>query len=204
MVRLIPRERKFFDMFNSVAENMVEGAKLLNDIFNEYTSVEEKVRKLKAIEHRGDDLTHDILTQLNQTFITPFDREDIYKLASSIDDVLDFVDGAAERLVIYKIQDPPPAAKQLAQIIVRQAEELAAGISALGKNQEVLRYCVEVNRLENEADQVERQAIGLLFEHEKDAVTLIKHKELCETLERATDKAEDAANVLESVVVKSA
>ena len=204
MVRLIPRETKFFEMFNKMAVNMVEGARLLRDILNDYRNVEEQVRRLKAIEHRGDDMTHDVLTQLNQTFITPFDREDIHKLASSIDDVLDFVDAAAERLVIYKIQNPPAAARELALIIVRQTEELAEAVSALGKSQQVLLHCVEINRLENEADQVVRQAVGLLFEHETDAVTLIKHKELCEILERATDKAEDVANVLESVVVKSA
>lgn len=204
MVRLIPREGKFFEMFNEMTENLVEGARLLSDIFHDYRNVDEQVRKLKAIEHRGDDMTHAILTQLNQTFIMPFDREDIHKLASSIDDVLDFVDAAGERLVIYKIQNLPAAAKELAVIIVRQTEELAQAVSELGTNRDILRHCVEINRLENEADQVERQAIGMLFEHEADAISLIKHKELFEMLERATDKAEDAANVVESVVVKSA
>ena len=204
MFRLIPREAKFYEMFNDIAKNLVEGAQLLNDIFHDYRNVYEQVQKLKAIEHRGDDMTHAIITQLNRTFITPFDREDIHKLASSIDDVLDFVDSAGQSLVTYKIPSAPAAATDLAVIILRQAETLAQAISALGSNQDILRSCVEINRLENEADQVKRQAIGVLFENEKDAITVMKHKELYELLERATDKAEDASNVLESVRVKSA
>jgi uncharacterized protein len=204
MFRLIPREAKFYEMFNDIAKNLVEGAQLLNDIFHDYRNVYEQVQKLKAIEHRGDEMTHAILTQLNKTFITPFDREDIHKLASSIDDVLDFVDSAGQSLVTYKIPKAPAAATDLAVIILRQAEALAQAVSALGSNQDILRSCVEINRLENEADQVKRQAIGMLFENEKDAITIMKHKELYEMLERATDKAEDASNVLESVRVKSA
>jgi predicted phosphate transport protein (TIGR00153 family) len=204
MVRLVPREVKFYDMFAEMAENLIDGARLLSTILHDYHNLEEQVQRLKGIEHRGDDMTHALLTKLNQTFITPFDREDIHKLTSSIDDVLDLVNGAGERLVTYKIQEPPAAAGELATIIVRQTEELAQAVSLLEKNQQVLKHCVEINRLENEADQVGRRAIGWLFEHEKDPITLIKLKELFEVLERATDKAEDAANVLESVVLKSA
>jgi uncharacterized protein len=204
MVRLVPRETKFFELFNNMANNLVEGARLLSDVMHDYRDVYEQIQKLKAIEHRGDDMTHAVITKLNQTFITPFDREDILKLASSIDDVLDFVNGAGERLLTYKIQNPPAAAGELAIIIVRQAEELAVGLSLLEGSKELMQHCVEINRLENEADQVCRRAVGWLFEHEKDPITLIKLKELFEVLERATDKAEDAANVLESVVVKSA
>jgi predicted phosphate transport protein (TIGR00153 family) len=204
MVRLIPREAKFFEMFNDIAKNLVEGAQLLSDIFQDYRNVYEQVQRLKAIEHRGDEMTHAIITHLNRTFITPIDREDIHKLASSIDDVLDFVDSAGQSLVTYKIPNAPAAALDLAMIILRQAEALAQAVSALGSDQDILGSCVEINRLENEADQVKRQAIGMLFENEKDAITVMKYKELYEMLERATDKAEDASNVLESVRVKSA
>jgi len=149
-------------------------------------------------------MTHNILTKLNQTFITPFDREDIYRLASSLDDVLDFIYAAGVRLVMYKIKSAPPAASQLADIIVRQCDQLLPAVTGLEKHNSVLNYCVEINRLENEADSVARAAIGVLFDKETDPISLIKLKELYEVLETATDKAEDAANVLEGVVLKSA
>jgi predicted phosphate transport protein (TIGR00153 family) len=141
---------------------------------------------------------------LNQTFITPFDREDIHRLTSSLDDVLDFVNGAAVRMALYRITAPPPAAADLAALIVSQSEELSKGVSLLESNKKVLDHCTEVNRLENEADRVSRRAIAELFDQEKDPIQLIKIKELYEVLETATDKAEDAANVLEAVVLKSA
>ena len=204
MVRLVPREAKFFELFASMSSNLTDGAKLLAAILLDMQNVEVRVRQLSEIEHAGDDLTHTVITRLNQTFITPFDREDIHKLATSLDDVLDFIHAAAERLTMYKITIAPPAAAELAQIIVRQAEELASAVSLLEKHDHVLDHCVEVNRLENEADQVARESIAKLFEREKDPIALIKLKELYEVLETATDKAEDAANVLESVVLKSA
>jgi len=162
------------------------------------------VEKIKEIEHHGDDMTHRILIKLNQTFITPFDREDIHLLTSSLDDVLDFINGASDRLLTYKITQPSASAKVLADIVLRQAEELRKAVSMLGKNGKLLEHCVEVNRLENEADQVSREAIGRLFEGGYDPITLIKLKELLEILETATDKAEDVANVLETVVLKNA
>ena len=204
MVRLVPREAKFFELFASMSSNLTEGAKLLAAILLDMQNVEVRVRQLSEIEHAGDDLTHTVITRLNQTFITPFDREDIHKLATSLDDVLDFIHAAAERLTMYKITIAPPAAAELAQIIVRQAEELASAVSLLEKHDHVLDHCVEVNRLENEADQVARESIAKLFEREKDPIALIKMKELYEVLETATDKAEDAANVLETVVLKGA
>jgi uncharacterized protein len=205
MVRIIPRDAKFFDMFNEMAANLTAGARELMQFLKEYdsNSLREAASRIKQIEHRGDEMTHNVLRKLNQTFITPFDREDIHKLASSIDDVLDFINAAAERMVLYKIDNPPPPAAQLASLIVRQSEELAKAVSLLEKQHHVLEHCVEINRLENEADQVCRAAIANLFEHEKDPITLIKYKELYEVLEMATDKAEDAANVLEAVVLKS-
>lgn len=204
MVRLVPRETKFFDMFAEMSRNLTEGARLLQTILGDYQNVEVRVQQLKDIEHKGDDMTHAVLTKLNQTFITPFDREDIHKLASTIDDVLDFVYAAGERLVVYKITHVPAEAAVLAHIVVQQSEQITNAVSKLEKHDRILDYCVEINRLENEADHVARTAIAKLFEHEKDPITLIKLKELYEVLETATDKAEDAANVLESVVLKSA
>jgi uncharacterized protein len=204
-MRLIPRDTKFFDLFAEMARNLGEGARLLKQTLDDFKDVDRRVQQLKDIEHRGDEMTHNVLTRLNQTFITPFDREDIYRLASSLDDVLDFVYAAGVRLIMYKITSAPEAASQLADIIIKQCDQLSQAMVKLDKkNDQLLENCVEINRLENEADQIARTAIALLFEKEKDPISLIKLKELYEVLETATDKAEDAANVLEGVVLKSA
>ena len=202
-MRLIPRESKFFRMFSEVSQNLTQGTRLLHDILKNPANMEPRLDQLQAIEHRGDEMTHGIITALNQTFITPFDREDIHRLTSSLDDVLDFVNVAGVRLRLYKIKTPPSIAAELAAMIVEQSEELAQGVSLLEKNKLVLEHCVEVHRLENEADRLSRKAIADLFDNEKDPIQLIKIKELYEVLETATDKAEDAANVLEAVALKS-
>ena len=202
-MRLIPRESKFFRMFADVSQNLTQGARLLHDILKNPANMEPRLDQLQEIEHRGDEMTHGIITALNQTFITPFDREDIHRLTSSLDDVLDFVNAAGVRLRLYKIKTPPSIAAELAAMIVEQSEELAQGVSLLEKNKLVLEHCVEVHRLENEADRLSRKAIADLFDNEKDPIQLIKIKELYEVLETATDKAEDAANVLEAVALKS-
>lgn len=203
--RLIPRDTRFFDMFAELATSIGEAARLLKQTLDDFQDIDARVKALKVIEHSGDIMTHNILTKLNQTFITPFDREDIYRLASSLDDVLDFTYSAGVRLVMYKITSAPPAAAQLAEIVVKQADQLLQAVGRLEKKHDrVLECCVEINRLENEADAVSRAAIGELFDKEKDPIALIKLKELYEALETATDKAEDAANVLEGVVLKSA
>lgn len=206
MVRIIPREAKFFDMFAEMAENMTEAAKVLTHVLNTASvpEINAGVKKIKDHEHAGDEMTHAVLKKLNQTFITPFDREDIHKLASSLDDVLDFINAAAVRMSLYKIENPPAAAGKLAALIVLQSEELTKAVRLLEKQDHVMDHCVEINNLEDQADQICREAIANLFEHEKDPITLIKFKELYEVLETATDKAEDAANVLEAVVLKSA
>lgn len=205
MARLIPRETKFLQLFSDIASNVTEGARALSDLLNnyDYDRLPAAVARITEIEHRGDEMTHDILVKLNQTFITPFDREDIHLLASSLDDVLDFIFAAADRLVNYKITQPSPSAKVLAGIILKQAQELTMAVSLLDKDTQLLKHCVEVNRLENEADKVSREAIGRLFDGGYDPITLIKLKELLEVLEEASDKAEDVADVLETVVLKS-
>lgn len=205
-MRLIPRDTKFFDMFLEIATNVVAGAQALNDLLHayDYERMPAAVQKIKEIESHGDEMTHRILIKLNQTFITPFDREDIHLLASSLDDVLDFVYSASDRLYTYKIKEPSASAKVLAAIILKQAQELKKAVGLLSKDGHLLEHCVEVNRLENEADQVSREAIGRLFDGGYDPITLIKLKELLEILEEASDKAEDVANVLETVILKSA
>jgi predicted phosphate transport protein (TIGR00153 family) len=204
IVRLLPQETKFFELFAELSGYLTEGAQLLRSILEDPHDLKMRVEQVQAIEHKADRATHAIITKLNQSFITPFDREDIHKLASSLDDVLDFTNSAAHRLVLYNITAPPTAAAELCGLIVLQSEELARGVSVLEKNGSVLKHCDEVNRLEDEADHVSRRAIAHLFETEKDPIQLIKLKELYEVLEMATDKAEDAANVLEAIVLKSA
>ena len=203
MVRLTPKDNSFFRMFSAMSDNLIAGARALVDLFANYEDVEKKIEEVRRIERDGDELTHAILTKLNQTFITPFDREDIHQLASKLDDVLDFINAAGARLVMYRITTPPPAAGELAKIILMQSQELQKAVSLMQKNGNILAHCVEINRLENEADLVSQQAIAKLFECEKDPINLIKIKELLEFLERATDKAEDVANVLETVVLKN-
>jgi uncharacterized protein len=203
-LRLVPHEAKFFELFAELSGYLTEGAKLLRAILEDARDLDMRVEQVQAIEHKGDRATHAIITKLNQSFITPFDREDIHKLASSLDDVLDFTNAAATRLAMYKITEPPPPAAELAGIIVLQSEELARGVSLLEKNGAAMKHCEEVNRLEDEADHLSRKAIAGLFDTETDPIKLIKIKELYEVLEMATDKAEDAANVIEAIVLKSA
>jgi uncharacterized protein len=203
MVSLIPKDTSFFRMFSAMSDNLIAGATALVALFADFKDVEKQVEHIQRIEREGDELTHAILTRLNQTFITPFDREDMHQLASKLDDVLDFINASCARIVMYQITAPPPAAAELARIILMQSQELQKAVSLMQKNGNILVHCVEINRLENEADQVSQQAIARLFVHEKDPINLIKIKELLEFLERATDKAEDVANVLETVVLKN-
>jgi predicted phosphate transport protein (TIGR00153 family) len=203
MFRIIPRDTTFFAMFSEIADNLISAARALVDLFDHYQDTAAKTAEIKRIEHVGDDLTHAILTKLNQTFITPFDREDIYRLTSSLDDVLDLMNAAADRITMYKIIDPPSAAAELSKIILAQCEELGRAVAHLQKNGDVLSRCIEVKRFENAADAASREAISRLFECEKDPINLIKIKELLEVLETATDRAEDVANVLETVVLKN-
>jgi uncharacterized protein len=183
-VRLIPHDSKFFELFAKLSGYLTDGAKLLRSILEDPRELDMRVEQVQAIELKGDRATHAIITKLNtklnQSFITPFDREDIHKLASSLDDVLDFTNAAAN-LVMYKIAEPPPAAAELAGLIVLQSEELARGVSLLEKNGAVMKHCEEVNRLEDVADHLSRKAIASLLEHEKNPIKLIKLKELYES-----------------------
>jgi len=205
MFGLIPKDEKFLEMFKAMAENTTLGALELKDMLDNFVDPLASQRRIKDLEHKGDSLTHDIIKKLNKSFITPFDREDIYSLASKLDDVMDLIDASAQRIVMYNVEKPTPEAQQLAFIILKGCQTLTKAVSLLGGKLEHLNeYCVEVNALENEADRVCREAISRLFDEEKDPIQLIKWKEIYETLEKATDKCEDAANILESVVVKNA
>ncbi len=205
MFRIIPREEAFFALFEKAAQNALDGAEILKDLLDTFEDVKEKARQIEEIEHKGDSLTHEIIKKLNTTFITPIDREDILALTSSIDDVIDLIHGAANRITLYKLTEPTPQAKELGFLILKSTRELHRGITHLAKKkEEVFEHCVEVNSLENEADRVCRDAIAQLFDKEKDPIYILKWKEIYETLETATDRCEDAANVLEGVALKNA
>jgi len=202
MFRLIPREEKFYEMFYEAAENIYQAAKLLTDLMENFKDPAQRARQIKELESIGDNITHQIIQKLNKTFVTPFDREDIHALTSALDDVLDWIEAASDRLVLFHLSEPPEEAGRLAHIILKSAEEIVKGIQSLRNINNVLRHCVEINRLENEADSVFREALARLFENGRDPITIIKLKEVYEDLEVATDRCEDVANVLESIAVK--
>lgn len=205
MFGLIPKEEKFFAMFKEMTWNIIEGAELFKEMLDNYEDPAGSQKRIKEVEHKGDSITHDIIKKLNKSFVTPLDREDIYALAAALDDILDLIDASAQRFVMYNVEKPTPEAKELAFLILKGCQTVDKAVSHLGgKFEHIAEHCVEVNALENEADRVCREAISRLFDEEKDPIQLIKWKEIYETLERATDKCEDAANILESVVVKNA
>ena len=206
-LRLIPRDEKFFEMFEAQAVNVVEGAKLLKDLLEDYTDVDQKRMCIEKVESHGDEIAHKILEKLNTTFITPMDREDIQALTSALDDILDFINATSQRLHLYGVTFIPPDAKELAGVIVRASEETAVLIDNLKnlKNIACLKAgWIEVNRLENAGDVVSRHAIAGLFKNVTDPIEVIKWKELYEHMETAIDKCEDAANIVETVCLKSA
>ena len=207
MFGLIPKEEKFFSMFREMTKKILEGAELLKDMLDNFRDPAESQRKIKDVEHEGDQLTHQLINKLNQSFITPFDREDIYALTSALDNILDLIDASAHHIITYRAEKTTPVAKELAFIIMQSCRTVEKAVAALeGKTQykHIREFCVEVNSLENEADRVCRDAIRDLFDNEKDPIQLIKWKAIYETLETVTDKCEDAANILESIVVKNA
>src|SRR3990172_4980147 len=204
MFRLIPREEKFFDLFEQQATNIVAAARVLQELVQEYSNAKAKAEEVKDLEHAGDTLTHEMVKRLNTTFITPIDREDIYALASRLDDVLDLIDAVADRLLLYKITAPTEGCVEMAKIIVKTAEETERAVRCL---RTLSRYyhkrCVEVNRLESAADRLLRGLLAALFEG-VDPIEVIKWKELYETLESVTDRCEDVVNVIEGIMLKMA
>lgn len=205
MFRLIPREEKFFEFFDKAANNILEGAKVLVQMTDERgADFQERWKRLEELEHVGDKLTHQIIRKLNRTFITPIDREDIHSLAVALDDVMDLIEASAARMSLYKIKQPTEEAGKLAQVILKSAEEIVKAVSNLDRMDDVMEHCIEINRLENMADEISREAIADLFDKGHDPMDVIKWKEIYETMEMATDGCEDVANIVESVALKSA
>ena len=201
--RLIPREEKFFDDFQALADQIRAGARLLEEMLVPDHPVWDKADEIKEVEHRCDSLTHAIIERLNRTFVTPLDREDIHALARSLDDVMDAIDAAASRIRLYRLDRVRFGARELARIITASAEQVQAAMRTLEqKKGVVVDHAIEINRLENEADRKHEEAVMRLFDEERDPILVMKWKEALDFLEDATDRCEDVANVLEGVVVK--
>jgi predicted phosphate transport protein (TIGR00153 family) len=203
----LPKGDKFFDLFEEGAANLVDISKLFRELVEKWEDVEEKVRDISALEHKGDDITHRVISNLHTTFFTPLDREDIAALAQALDDIVDFIQAAADAMLVYRVKRPTASALELANIIVDAALDIERAMPSLRRRAElkkVLTCCVELNRLENEADRVKRQALGDLFDDSTDLAEIIKWREIYEHMESATDRCEDVANVLEGVAAKHA
>ena len=202
---IIPQEKHFYEMLEQQADVVVEGAEALMDMVSHFDNVAEKRDKIKDIEHKGDELVHTIATALSKTFVTPIDQEDISKLTSRLDDILDYIEAASHRMWSYEIKAIPPDMVKLTEVIVKGSKEVNHAVKDLRnfkKKNEILNHCIEINRLENMGDDITHVAVAGLFK-KYDAVDIIKLKEIYEYLEEATDKCEDAADVIKDVFMKN-
>ena len=204
-MRLLPRDERFFDLFTSVASFNVEAAQALLELLQAPADKRSYlVETIKRLEHQADQVTHELVTRLDRSFITPLDREDIHMLASRLDDVLDRIDGVARRTRIFRSGVPPQGIVILADVILRATQQLLNAVKVLesGKTPVVIKACIEVKKLEEEGDAAYSEWLGKLFDDEKDPIALVKWKEIYDTLEKTLDQAEDVANVLESIAIK--
>jgi len=202
---LVPKEEKFFDHFEQLADKIEKGGQLFLDILDNFEHSEAKVSTLKEIEHEADKITHQIYAKMHQTFLTPLDREDIYALANKMDSILDIIEASAVRLYLYKVKSPANEIKELALTLKKAIALVKIIVHALRnkKNSEMaIKTCVEINTLENEGDYILRQAIARLFEREKDAIELLKQKEILERVEEGLDTCEDVSNIVEGIILK--
>jgi predicted phosphate transport protein (TIGR00153 family) len=209
-LRLIPQDARFFDLFNRSAENTLEGARLLDDMLNNYVDLERKARHLKDIEHTGDEITHEVFGALHRTFVTPIDREDISNLASSLDDVIDWIEEVGRRIHLYHIDEPTPIARQFSRVILEQAEQIARAVPLLESRRQadpLQRATQEIHRLENEADDLLAGAIAHLYDGVTEVPQLIqamRWDDIYQLLEDTTDKSENVATVLNNIALKHA
>ena len=206
MLRLIPKEVQFFELFEKSSRLLLEGGRLLHEVTVHFGKLQENAGKLERLEHDADQVTHEIMARLNSTFITPIDREDIHRLAATLDDVVDFIEAATEHLVLYKIRQLTSAFQALAEVVVRQVREIHQMIPRLKnlRHSDILVHCIEVNRLENEGDRIDREALAGLFEKGGDPLEVMKWRDLYDILETATDKCEDVAVAIEGIFLKNA
>jgi predicted phosphate transport protein (TIGR00153 family) len=205
-MKLFPKEIDFFEIFDRASLNITKAATLLVDLMEHFDNLEARAKEIYEVEQEGDILTHEIMKKLNKTFITPIDREDLYALASRLDDVLDLIWGAVDRLVVFKVQESTKEAVSMSKDVLTTTEAIHKAIRKLKEKNyaHVQEYCIEINRLENRVDRDFRDALGRLFDEIKDPILIIKWKEIYEHLEDASDRCEDVANVLEAIVLKYA
>lgn len=210
MFSLLPKETVFFDLFEKSAENVHKGAQKLLELMGNFGDLAYRAQEIKEIEHAGDRLTHDMIERMNKTFITPLDREDIHELACRLDDILDLMDTATARMSLYKVAEPMPDAVALARVLVASTATIQKAmplLRTLGKKasaEALLKSCIEIHTQENEGDRIEQHALAALFENGHDPILIIKWKDIFQDLEAATDRCEDVANAIESIVLKNA
>jgi uncharacterized protein len=200
--RLIPREERFFDDFKALADELKRGAQMLEAMLAPDHPDWDKADAIKEVEHKCDFLTHEIIQRLHRTFVTPLDREDIHALARSLDDVMDAIDACGARVRLYQLDKVRFGARELAALVSASTHQVRLALEALENHKGLITHAIEINRLENEADRIHQQAVSRLFDEERDSVAIMKWKETLDFLEEATDRCEDAANVLEGVMVK--
>lgn len=204
---LIPKRNEFFDAFEEHAAKTHQAAQALLNLFREPKDIDLRVQDIKELEHQGDTVTHRTMEMLYKTFVTPLDRDQIHELMSRLDDILDYIDSVAELVLLYEIKDIPAEARALADVLVRAIAALQkalVGLKEAKNNQDVMRMCIEINRYENEADQILRRAVAGLFKSKSDPLLVMKWKEIYEQLETATDRCEDVANVIEGIILERA
>ena len=200
---LSSRDRQFFDLFEEAGGNILRAAGLLEELLQEYPERNELAREILICEQDGDRITHDIIQRLNQTFVTPIDREDIYELASALDDVVDYTEEVADYLGLYKIEAPMSQAQDLARVLHAAGRQIAEAMPRLRGFKDITHYTVEINRLENDGDRIVREAIASLFDNGIDPMVVIRWKDIFERLEEAIDATEHVANILEGIVIKN-
>ena len=200
---LLPRDRTFFDLFIEAGQNTVKTAKLLDEMMGTWPDSGDLAQQVVEAEHEGDRITHEIVQRLNSTFVTPIDREDIYGLATQLDDIVDFAEEAADFLGLYKIEAPMEQAQALTKVLVAACEQLAAGLEHLPEFKDLDKYWIEIHRLENEGDRISRDAVASLFSNGIDPMVVIRWKDMFAVLEEAIDATETAAQILEGIVIKN-
>lgn len=202
---LMPREKIFFTLIEQAADNVHEGAQALLALLQDFTDVPAKAQHIKDLEHKGDQLTHEIVERLNKTFITPLDREDIHEIACRLDDILDLIDTAVNRMVLYRVGKPIDDAIAMARVLLKAASIVREAVRALrdpGRVDLLMKSCIDIHTAENEGDRIEQHALAALFEGGMAPLDVIKWKDIIEELEAATDRCEDVANALEGVALK--
>ena len=200
---LIPRDSSFFDLFNEAGQNALRTAQMLGEMVSVWPEDTGLGREILIAEQEGDRITHDIIQRLNSTFVTPIDREDIFALAARLDDIVDYVEEAADLFALYQIEAPMAQAIELTEILVSSCEQLAAGLEGLPTFKDLDKYWIEIHRLENDGDRVSRDAVASLFSNGIDPMVVIRWKDVFAVLEKAIDSTETAAHILEGIVIKN-